>query len=516
MKKDETSSTKVEGAFNLSPTMFWVAALMLTTANFIAVLNMTIANVSVPHIAGNLGATASQGTWVITAYAIGEAITVPLTGWFAARFGAVKVFVVSMIMFGVFSIICGLANSLGLLVIARIFQGFSGGPLMPLSQTLLLRLFPKEKAGVAIGMWSMTTLVAPVLGPIVGGYVCDEYSWPWVFFLNSPIVIICGFFAWQILKDFVEPLIKKPIDVTGLTLLIVWIVCLQLVLDEGKDLDWFSSSKIIILSIISFVCFVSFIIWEFYEEHPIVDLKVFRHRGFTISVLTVSLAFGAYFGANVLTPLWLQTLMGYTGTQAGLAACWTGIAGLMVAPFVAKAATTTDARKLVFVGVLWLGLMTFWRGIANTDMAFIDVMLPLFFMGFGLPFFFIPSMGLSLSSVNKNEMDSAAGLLNFVRTLAGAFATSFVSTAWSNKTIENHAELVAITDSDNSIRISMEQSGMSTDLINQTINSMLDKQSVMLATNQVMITLSVVFVFAAFIIWAAPKPIKVPKGVSAH
>lgn len=516
MKKDEISSAKVEGAFNLSPTMFWVAALMLTTANFIAVLNMTIANVSVPHIAGNLGATASQGTWVITAYAIGEAITVPLTGWFAARFGAVKVFVVSMIMFGLFSIVCGLADSLGLLVVARVFQGFSGGPLMPLSQTLLLRLFPKEKAGVAIGMWSMTTLVAPVLGPIVGGYVCDEYSWPWVFFLNSPIVIICGFFAWKILKDFVEPLVKKPIDVTGLTLLIVWIVCLQLVLDEGKDLDWFSSNKIIILSIISFVCFVSFLIWEFYEEHPIVDLKIFRHRGFTVSVLTVSLAFGAYFGANVLTPLWLQTLMGYTGTQAGLAACWTGLAGLMVAPFVAKAATSTDARKLVFVGILWLGLITFWRGIANTDMAFIDVMLPLLFMGFGLPFFFIPSMGLSLSSVDKNEVDSAAGLLNFVRTLSGAFATSFVSTVWSNKTIENHADLVAITDSDNSIRISMEHSGMSTDMINQTINSMIDKQSVMLATNQVMITLSVVFLFAAFIIWAAPKPIKVPKGTSGH
>jgi MFS transporter, DHA2 family, multidrug resistance protein len=516
MNEAKTPSVKKEEGFNLSPSMFWIAALLLTTANFIAVLNMTIANVSVPHIAGNLGATASQGTWVITAYAIGEAITVPLTGWFAARFGAIKVFVVCMILFGVFSIVCGLSNSLGLLVIARVFQGFAGGPLMPLSQTLLLRLFPKEKAGVAIGMWSMTTLVAPVLGPIVGGYVCDEYSWPWVFFINSPIVILCGFLAWQILKDFREPLIKKPIDVTGLTLLIVWIVCLQLVLDEGKDLDWFSSPKVIILAIVSFVCFVSFVIWEFYEEHPIVDLKIFRHRGFTISVITVSLAFGAYFGANVLTPLWLQTLMGYTGTQAGLAACWTGIAGLLVAPFVAKAATTVDARKLVFVGVLWLGCMTFWRGIASTDMAFIDVMLPLLFMGFGLPLFFIPSMGMSLSSVEKNEMDSAAGLLNFVRTLSGAFATSFVSTAWSNKTIENHANLVAITDSDNSMRIAMENSGISTEMISQTINAMINQQSVMLATNQVMITLSVVFIFAAFIIWAAPKPIKVVKSTGGH
>jgi MFS transporter, DHA2 family, multidrug resistance protein len=163
MNEAKTSPIKKEEGFNLSPTMFWIAALLLTTANFIAVLNMTIANVSVPHIAGNLGATASQGTWVITAYAIGEAITVPLTGWFAARFGAIKVFVVCMIFFGIFSIVCGLSNSLGLLVVARVFQGFAGGPLMPLSQTLLLRLFPKEKAGVAIGMWSMTTLVAPVL-----------------------------------------------------------------------------------------------------------------------------------------------------------------------------------------------------------------------------------------------------------------------------------------------------------------------------------------------------------------
>jgi DHA2 family multidrug resistance protein len=514
MKDGKNSAMSDE--FKLSPGMFWFAAIMLTTANFIAVLNMTIANVSVPHIAGNLGATASQGTWVITAYSIGEAITVPLTGWLALRFGAIRVFVTAMVMFGIFSIVCGLSNSLGLLVIARIFQGFSGGPLMPLSQTLLLRIFPKEKAGVAIGMWSMTTLIAPVIGPILGGYICDEYSWPWVFIVNSPIVIICGFFAWQLLKGFVEPLIKKPIDVIGFCLLVLWVVTLQLVLDEGKDLDWFSSGKILALSIISFVGFVTFLIWEFYEEHPVVDLKVFRHRGFTISVLTVSLAFGAYFGGNVLTPLWLQTLMGYTGTQAGLAACWTGIAALTVAPFVAKAATSGDARKLVFVGVLWLGLMTLWRGISNTDMAFIDVALPLFFMGFGLPFFFIPAMGLALSSVDKNEIDSAAGLLNFVRTLSGAFATSFVATAWSNKTIENHANLVAITDSNDTLRTAMHHTGMAPDVINQTINTMINAQSVMLATNQVMITLSVVFVFAASMIWLAPKPIKIPKATGGH
>jgi len=508
MQNTKISNPNTKEEFSLSPTMFWVAALLLSTANFIAVLNMTIANVSVPHIAGNLGATASQGTWVITAYAIGEAITVPLTGWLATRFGAIKIFAISMICFGIFSIICGLSSSLGILVFARVFQGFAGGPLIPLSQTLLLRLFPKEKAGVAIGMWSMTTLVAPVLGPIVGGYLCDEYSWPWVFFANSPIVILCGLFAWKLLKDLKEPLEKKPIDITGLILLVIWVVCLQLVLDEGKDLDWFASTEIIALSTVFVLAFISFIIWELYEEHPIVDLKIFRHRGFTICVITVSLAFGAYFGANVLTPLWLQTLMGYTGTQAGFAACWTGVAGLLVSPFVARSISTADTRKIVFTGVIWLGFMVFWRGMANTDMTFIDVMLPLLLMGFGLPMFFMPSMGMSLSSVEKSEMHSAAGLFNFVRTLSGAFATSYVSTTWSNKIIENHANLVNITDQDNSMRIAMQHSGLSTDFINQSINALINQQSVMLATNQVMMSLSFVLFIAAFIIWGAPKPLK--------
>ena len=173
----------------------WMAALMLAAANFLAVLNMTIANVAVPNIAGALGAATSQGTWVITAYAVGEAITVPLTGWLSSRFGSVRVFFVSMVLFGVFSVVCGLSTSIGILVVARIFQGLCGGPLMPLSQTLMMRIFPKDKVAVPIGLWSMTTLVAPVVGPILGGYLCDEYSWSWVFILNAPIALVCTFFG---------------------------------------------------------------------------------------------------------------------------------------------------------------------------------------------------------------------------------------------------------------------------------------------------------------------------------
>lgn len=195
MKQANISAGSEQTIVPLTGGMLWVAALILAAANFIAVLNMTIANVAVPNIAGALGAATSQGTWVITSYAVGEAITVPLTGWLSARFGAVRVFVSSMILFGVFSIICGLSNSLGILVVARVLQGLCGGPLMPLSQTLLMRIFPKDKVAAAIGIWSMTTLIAPVVGPILGGYLCDEFSWSWVFLLNAPIAIGFGIYA---------------------------------------------------------------------------------------------------------------------------------------------------------------------------------------------------------------------------------------------------------------------------------------------------------------------------------
>jgi DHA2 family multidrug resistance protein len=501
----------------LSGGMLWLAAIVLASANFIAVLNMTIANVSVPNIAGSLGATTSQGTWVITSYAVGEAITVPLTGWLAARFGAVRVFVGAMALFGAFSAVCGLSNSLGLLVVARIFQGFSGGPLMPLSQTLLMRIFPKEKAGAAIGLWSMTTLIAPVIGPILGGYLCDDFSWPWVFYINLPIAVVCAFFAWNLLKRYHEPLVRSPIDRVGLGLLVLWVASLQLMLDEGKDLDWFASNKIIVLASVAAVGFAAFIIWELFEEHPVVDLRVFRHRGFSVSVLAISLAFAAFFGVNVLTPLWLQNFMGYTATRAGLATAWTGVTALFLAPMVAQLAQRADARKLIFGGVVWIGLVTLWRTVANTDMGFWDISIPLMLLGLGLPFFFIPGTGLALASVEEREMDSAAGLMNFLRTLSGAFATSLVTTVWANQITRNHAELVGLTDSDQSVRTLLESSGMTIDAVNQAIDYLITGQSVMLATNQMMMAIGIVFILAASVIWLAPKPTRVVEpGAGGH
>lgn len=504
-----------EGPQPLTGAMLWVAALMLGAANFIAVLNMTSATVAVSSIAGGLGAAASQGTWVITSYAVGEAITVPLTGWLAARFGSVRVFSASLVLFGIFSIISGLSNSLGMLVVARVFQGLCGGPLMPLSQTLLMRIFPKEKAGAAIGLWSMTTLVAPVVGPILGGWLVDDYTWHWVFLINAPIAIGFGLYAWRLLKRYQEGPVRNPFDVVGLVLLVIWVAALQLVLDEGKNLDWFSSNQIVGLTMVAVIGFAVFVIWELHEKHPVVDLRVFRHRGFNAAVLTITVAFAAFFGVSVLTPLWLQSFMNYTATDAGLATAWTGVSALFVAPMVAS--SKRDPRLLVSFGVLWMGLVTLWRTIANTDMAFWDIAIPLAVMGFALPFFFIPTTTIALASVEEREIDSAAGLMNFLRTLSGAAATSIITTIWSNQTTRNHAELVGVVDQDRSVRMMMELDGTAPDAVNQAIDYLVTVQSGMLSTNQVMTGIAVMFIVAAGIIWLAPKPSRtIEPGAGGH
>ena len=332
--------------------MLWVGALVLAMANFLAVLNMTIANVTQPNMAGALGAGTSQGTWIITAYAVAEAITVPLSGWLTTRFGGVRVFSISVFMFGIFSLLCGLSTSLGMLLLMRVFQGMAGGPLMALSQTLLLRIFPKEKSMQATGLWAMTTLLAPVIGPVLGGWICDHYSWSWVFIINVPMAIAFSVVAWSVLKIFEDELVNNAIDIVGFVLLVIWVGALQIMLDEGKDLDWFASEEIWVLAIVACIGFLSFCIWELTADHPIVDISVFRHRGFSASMFVLALAFGCFFGLNVLTPLWLQYNLGYTTTWAGIVVAWGGLLQVVFSPVAANLSNRIDPRILIFFGAL--------------------------------------------------------------------------------------------------------------------------------------------------------------------
>jgi DHA2 family multidrug resistance protein len=489
----------------LQGAMLWVGAIVLALANFLAVLNMTIANVTVPNMAGALGAGSSQGTWIITAYAVAEAITVPLTGWLSSRFGAVRVFSFSVLAFGVASLLCGMSSSLPMLLGMRVIQGMAGGPLLALSQTLLLRIFPKEQSMQAMGLWAMTTLLAPVAGPVLGGWICDNYSWPWVYFINVPMALVFGAIAWGLLKRYEEPLRKMPVDKVGFLLLVVWVAALQIMLDEGKDLDWFSSDEIRILAVVAAVGFAAFLIWELTEKYPIVDLRVFRHRGFTASMLVLALAFGSFFGINVLTPLWLQYNMGYNTTWAGLVVAWGGLLSVVFSPIAAKLANRFDPRWLIFIGCFWLGADTLWRSVATADMDYWTIVIPLFFMGVGMPMYYVPLTGLAMGSVPEEETASAAGLMNFVRTISGAFATSLVTTAWQDRSYIAHDQLASIVDPSQAAAMIAGAPGKAGEPLREMLNNMVTGQSLLLSTNGLMIVIAIVFFISSFAIALAPK-----------
>jgi DHA2 family multidrug resistance protein len=493
-----------------------ISGLLLAVANFLVVLDTTIANVSVPNIAGGLAVSPDQGVWVITSYAVAEAISVPLTGWLAKRFGAVRVFVSAMIGFGICSLLCGLAPSLGVLVLFRVMQGLFGGPLMPLSQTLLLRVFPPKLASAATGLWAVTSLLAPILGPILGGVLCDSLGWQSIFYVNVPIALVCAGLVWSLLRSQETPTAKTSIDVVGLGLLALWVGALQIMLDLGEDRDWFQSPLIVGLGLTALLGFAVFLIWELTERDPIVDLKVFRHRGFSAGVATLSLGFGAFFGINVLTPLWLQTNMGYTASWAGYVAAMIGVSAVVSAPVAASLAGKIDPRRLVFLGLAWIALTTVLRSQATSDMTFFQISRLLLLQGFGMPMFFLPLLGLVLASVTPSETANAAGLMSFCRTMSGAVATSLVTTVWSNNATRNHAELSGALHGAQATMDHLAGAGMALGQARGVIEGIVEGQSVLLATNQVLGALAVLFVVAAATIWLAPKPSRAADMTSAH
>ncbi|HEX7947703.1 MAG TPA: DHA2 family efflux MFS transporter permease subunit [Phenylobacterium sp.] len=493
-----------------------LAALMLGLANFMVVLDTTIANVSVPHIAGALAVSPSQGTWVITSYSVAEAITVPLTGWLAQRFGPVRVFAAGMAGFGLFSMMCGLAPSFEMLVAFRIAQGLCGGPIMPMSQTLLLHIFPKDRGPQALGLWSMTTVVAPIAGPILGGLISDNMHWSWIFFINIPVAAIVGIVGYRMLIAHDTATRRVPVDYVGLGLLVVWVGAMQIMLDRGKELDWFSSPTIVGLAVVAAIGFAAFLIWELTSDNPVVNLRIFRHRGFVVGVTTLSLTFGAFFASVVLIPLWLQTTMGYTATWAGYAGCLNGVLAVIMSPIVAKMMGRFDIRALVSFGVFWMAGVALWRGFFNTEVTFWDIAIPQFVLGFAMPFFFIPTTSLSLSSVLPEETAAAAGLQNFLRTTSAAFATSIMTTVWENTSSAKHSILAGDLPDPARALGDMTSHGMSMAQSLRALENMVQTQAVMISTNQMFLGTAAVFALAASVIWLAPKPKRMAAPGGGH
>ncbi|TYC94754.1 DHA2 family efflux MFS transporter permease subunit [Novosphingobium sp. BW1] len=493
-----------------------ITAFVLAMANFVVVLDMTIANVSVPHIAGGLAVSTESGTWVITTYAVAEAICVPLTGWLAGRFGVVRMFLMSILGFGLFSALCGVSGNLTVLLIFRLGQGLCGGPLMPLSQTLLLKIFPPESHPKAMAMWAMTVVVAPIAGPILGGYISDNWDWRWIFLINVPIVVAVFLSLAYLLRDVASPKRYLPIDKVGLALLVIWVGAFQMMLDLGHDRDWFHNTTICILAVVAAIFFAIFVIWELTEEYPIVDLAVFRHRGFSASTFALALAFATYFSAVVIVPQWLQGGMGYTATWAGIAMAPAGVLAVFASPIVPKLMQRADPRLLVFLGVSWLAFCAYLRTYWSTDSTLWQVAFPQLIQGIGVAFMIVPLTTIGLASVDPDETASAAGISNFGRTLAGAIGTSVVTTFWANLERSDGADLVASMNHTDRTMSALQAQGMPVEMARSAIERIVALQAQAQATVHVAMYSAIALLIAAFAIWFAPRPKRGMKPASSH
>ena len=501
----------------LSGGILAVGTVALSLATFMNVLDTSIANVSLPAIAGDLGVSPDQGTWVITSFAVANGISVPLTGWLTRRFGQVKLFTAAIVLFVIASMMCALAPTLSALIVARIFQGAVAGPMIPLSQALLLSSYPKNRAGTALAMWSITTLVAPVVGPVLGGWITDNISWPWIFYINVPVGIGAALATWAIYRKRETPTAKVPVDAIGLALLVIWVGAMQVMLDKGKDLDWFNSATILTLACVAVVGFVIFLIWELTEEHPIVDLSLFRRRNFTVSTIAMLFAYGLFFGNVVLLPLWLQQYMGYTATLAGWVLAPVGFLAILLSPVVGRISDRVDPRILVTISFTIFALVLFMRAHFNTDATIGTLMLPTVIQGAGMAAFFIPLVSLSLSGLSPERIPAASGLFNFARITAGAFGTSITTTLWDRRATLHHAQLIERLNAGDPTTAqalgALHAGGLSTDQSYAMINRLVDAQAFMLSADDIFYVSGLLFLGLIFLVWFAHRP--QPAGAAA-
>jgi DHA2 family multidrug resistance protein len=482
----------------------------LSLATFMNVLDSSIANVSIPAIAGDMGVSPAQGTWVITTFGVANAISVPLTGWLTQRFGQVRLFTASIVLFVIASWLCGLAPNIESLIAFRVLQGLVAGPMIPLSQTLLLASYPAAKAGVAMAMWAMTVLVAPVVGPLLGGWITDNISWPWIFYINIPIGLLAAVVTWSIYHKRDPGPRRVPLDFVGLGLLVLWVGSLQIMVDKGKELDWFNSGQIITLGVLAVVGFLFFLAWELTEKNPIVDLRLFARRNFWLGTVSLSVAYGVFFGNVVLMPLWLQQYMGYTSTWAGIALAPVGVLAIVLSPWVGKNVGKIDPRKLSTVAFIGFGIVLYMRSRFNVQADFETILIPTILQGAAMAFFFIPLQAIVFSGLAPHEMPAAAGLSNFVRITAGAIGTSIFTTGWEDRAVMHHAQLTeTVTSTNNAATLTLNQlgaAGYSGDQALATVNRLLDQQAYTMAATDIFWLSSIIFIALIGLVWfAKPK-----------
>lgn len=494
---------------------FTGGALVLLTAGvalatFMEVLDISIVNVAVYTISGNLGVSRVEGTMAISAYSMASAVMQPLTGSIAKRFGEVRTFTASVLLFVVFSSLCGLSRSMTMLIVFRLCQGAVSGPMVPLSQTLLLNNYPAEKRPIALALWAMVVVVAPIFGPILGGWITDNYNWSWIFFINIPVGAFALLISWMLLRSRESKTSVVKMDGLGLFLLAVGVGCLQFMLDNGNDYDWFSSKIILTLTLIAGVCLTFLVAWELMHDHPIVDLYLFKRRNFAVGVLCLFTGMFAFFGGTVVLPNWVQEVMSYTATWAGFVVAPVGIPAIFMSPLVGRYQHKFDMRLIITCGFAIFAACSFWMAHFNADASYFKLVLPRMLMGFGIALFFVPVNQVILSGLPQDKVASASGLSNFFRTIAMSVATAASTTLYTHRGIYHHARLAEHTHTDaraTSEWLSrLQQLGVPDSSAYAALNRVVTNQASTLAINDVFWGFSLIFGFAMVAIWFAKPP----------
>ncbi|CAB1367645.1 DHA2 family efflux MFS transporter permease subunit [Denitratisoma oestradiolicum] len=418
-----------------------LGTIAVSLAIFMYGLDMAVANVSIPTITGNLGVSINQGTWVITSYAVANAIVIPLTGWLTARFGQVRLFVASTLLFTLTSVLCGLSTSLEMLVFFRCLQGAVAGPMNPLAMALLLAAYPPQKAAFAMGASMMTAMMSPALGPVLGGWITDNFSWPWIFYINIPVGLFSAWVSWRIFRNRESVCVKQPVDYVGLLLLMIWVGAFQVMMEQGREHGWFDSPWVVFLGLTTLIGFLFFLVWEWYEAHPMVELRLFKISTFSISATIGVFTSLPFFGNIVLTPLWLQSSLGYNATQAGQVAMVSGLFMFLFQPLVARALPHVGNRRLAVTGLCILILSVYLRTGFTPSLTSGDIFLPMALQGIGAGAVFMPIALLYISAMPPAKIASANGIYSFTRTLSIGIGTSLATSLWDERTSHHHAQL---------------------------------------------------------------------------
>ena len=406
----------------------WIVAIAVMFCTFMEVLDTTVVNVSLPHIAGNLSATIDEVTWVLTSYLVANAIILPITGWLSNHFGRKRLLMASVIGFTASSFLCGAAPTLPFLILFRVMQGACGGALQPLSQAVLLESFPPESRGKAMGFWGLGIVVAPVLGPVFGGWLTDSYSWRWVFYINLPVGILSIVMVQMFVFD--PPYIRRSkaaIDYWGIGMLAIWVAALQIAFDKGQELDWFASHFITALLLTSGAFMAAFLVRELMAEHPVVNLRVFKLRSYSTGVFLMTVLGFVLYGSIVVLPIWLQTLLGYSASAAGLTMAPRGLGSMIGMPIIGMIVGRVDPRKLLAAGLLLGAVSTLELAWLNLDVGFWDLFWPQAIQGFGLSMVFVPLTTISMNPVPREAMGNATSLFNLMRNLGGSVGIAVVT-----------------------------------------------------------------------------------------